>query len=528
MTKEEIIKRIENKMRGQGNQIDTGSVLPDVLHGMMQIANMPYARCHKVEPYLYETDYNNIDYDYAKEYFNGKFEIVKNACTAVRNGEYIGRNLDMLYDNSVSLVVRVAPSDNRYASVGMVSGLSTLTKQVMESGEYADALKIAPFYVMDGINEKGLFCEVNLLNREDSKGTTTGTTPEREQRERINMLMLTRYIIDHYASVDEAVNGIRDYVSVYAPQSIELPYEYHYMLADVTKTVIMEFVGNALYVREVGEDKDFPAINVNFYAHNVFPFMQTKDILRNISADPDAHNTNGVSTYGMGIERYNIANDGLADANTAEGMRLLMRNLFYTKAYSLTQNKWYTEFVGGNLTVTSANGKFSEKMQRATEAYNNRERNNPQTWQTIHSAVYDIVNGTILVCVQESDTYHEFAYFANDNGVIGDLADLETDHKSSIVEAINEIFDVIETPEMVVSMMQSTAERQIIYNECKMRPHIAKNIVFYNISDAMYYRVNGYNVVNNILYLHTIMADGTSVRSITVQIGANGSIAIAQ
>lgn len=110
---------------------------------------------------------------------------------------------------------------------------------------------------------------------------------------------------------------------------------------------------------------------------------------------------------------------------------------------------------------------------------------------------------------------------------IGDLATLETDHKSTLVEAINEVFDVVETEEMVISMMQSSAERKAIYDECILHPHIAKNIVFYNISDGYYYRVNGYKTNNNVLFLHTIMIDGQGVRSVAVQLASNGSLAVA-
>lgn len=111
-------------------------------------------------------------------------------------------------------------------------------------------------------------------------------------------------------------------------------------------------------------------------------------------------------------------------------------------------------------------------------------------------------------------------------GVLGDLATLETDHKSNLVEAINEVFDVIETPEMVISMMQTNAERKAIYDECVKHYHIAKNIVFFNIDDGMYYRVNGYKLANGILTLHTIMSDGTALRSVKVNVASNGTISV--
>lgn len=121
-----------------------------------------------------------------------------------------------------------------------------------------------------------------------------------------------------------------------------------------------------------------------------------------------------------------------------------------------------------------------------------------------------------------------FLYFeGSHHDAIGDLSDLKTDHKSNAVAAINELFDVLETPELEVSMIQTNAQRKAVYDECVLHPSIAKNIVFYNISDAMYYRVNGYNIVNNVLYLHAIMkGENGMLRSVSVQIGSNGAISV--
>lgn len=116
--------------------------------------------------------------------------------------------------------------------------------------------------------------------------------------------------------------------------------------------------------------------------------------------------------------------------------------------------------------------------------------------------------------------YYELAQVAQ----LGDLADLETDHKSNLVEAINEVFDALETEELVVSMMQSNAERKVIYDLVKMHFHLAKNIVFVN-TDGYYYKVNAYRWENDLLMLQTIMADGT-LRSVRVSVSSTGSIAI--
>lgn len=106
--------------------------------------------------------------------------------------------------------------------------------------------------------------------------------------------------------------------------------------------------------------------------------------------------------------------------------------------------------------------------------------------------------------------------------VVGDLASLDTDHKSDLVSAINEVADLIETPHFEISFSKSSADLKEIYAECKRNLTLAKNIVFYNSNTNLYYRVNGYNMVNNVLKLHTIMGDVDT----TINLSSNGTLSI--
>lgn len=112
------------------------------------------------------------------------------------------------------------------------------------------------------------------------------------------------------------------------------------------------------------------------------------------------------------------------------------------------------------------------------------------------------------------------------SGQVGDLSNLETDHKSDIIQAINELFDVAETQHMVISMTQSNAERKVIYDECLKHIHLAKNIVLFNADDELYYRVNGYNFHEDVLWLNAIFSDTEDLRSVTICIASNGSISV--
>lgn len=104
----------------------------------------------------------------------------------------------------------------------------------------------------------------------------------------------------------------------------------------------------------------------------------------------------------------------------------------------------------------------------------------------------------------------------------GNMTALETSHKDNIVEAINEVVELLETPDMVISMLQSNAERKIIYDRVKEKLHLAKNIVFYTPVQNLYYKVNAYNMINDILHLHATI-EGSDV---DVKVSYNGSISV--
>lgn len=105
---------------------------------------------------------------------------------------------------------------------------------------------------------------------------------------------------------------------------------------------------------------------------------------------------------------------------------------------------------------------------------------------------------------------------------IGNLADLDTEHKSDIVSAINEVADLVETSHHVISFQRSSSELKAIYDECARNLIIAKNIVFFNMNTNLYYVVNGYNMVNGILKLHVFIGSTDTI----INLSPNGTLSI--
>lgn len=370
----------------------------------------PYSNLYKLNDYLYEVFFEDIDYDYVSKYFLKNYSktnpinpVTKiGGCTSVRKGNFYGRNLDWNYDEQVTFVIHTPHIKNRYASISVGGYTPKLTKEIMEN-RTADNIeyKMIPFRSVDGINEKGVFINSNIVPTGD-KGRTTGTNKGKKQ---ICMLMLTRFILDHFDNATDAVNYIKNDLDVYSlfyPQQIES----HYMIGDSNKTYVVEFQNNQCVVKEY---TDY-IIMTNFYQN-----------VDNLIVD-DRIDYNLCTPYGIGLERWELAADNYDSLTTVNAMKSLMRNtLKYTNSYQIeTTPRWNTEFTGksdefGDLTVQlskSDPSAFNNIFIHNRSKYFDRVRDG-QTWQTCHTSVYDLSNKKLFVTVQE-DTSIEYEFNLND------------------------------------------------------------------------------------------------------------------
>lgn len=109
---------------------------------------------------------------------------------------------------------------------------------------------------------------------------------------------------------------------------------------------------------------------------------------------------------------------------------------------------------------------------------------------------------------------------------VGNLASLDTEHKSDLVGAINELAGIVETPHFEISFSKSSEELKAIYEACAENITLAKNIVFFNANDELYYRVNGYAMVSEVLKLHTIMQGESGLADTVINLASNGTLSI--
>ncbi|MCQ2285543.1 MAG: linear amide C-N hydrolase [Bacteroidales bacterium] len=337
------------------------------------------------DEYLYEITYEQYDFDKGLQYLNAnKDNIFRKpaGCSSVRNGDFHGRNLDYFINHDADVVVHIKSSKDRYASVGMVSCFPALSKEKIDGGDMDENFyNLLPLFTVDGINEYGVAANINVLPTQQCQ-PTTGTNPNRPT---LLVSCVVRFILDHAKSVDEAVNLLKEHNIVTFPAS-SFPFETHFMISDAQKTVVVEFWDNQIVVTPSN-------IMTNFYLCNDSCFEK------------------------IGTERFDILKAHYDEATTAEGMKNLMKRVWYSKGYTReTQPFWYSEFVTeklvnedietGNLT------EFDQVADAAIARYGSIEQQkklrNGVDWYTTHTAIYNLKELTLTLTAQENDTEWHF------------------------------------------------------------------------------------------------------------------------
>lgn len=360
----------------------------------------------KLDDYTYVAYYDAIDYEYANHIFE-EVNLSIGGCSSVRKGNLYGRNFDWTYSNDVTFIVHTPRIADRYEVWGTAGSISGVTKSFIESGVEDDKYRAIPFYLVDGINEHGLVMNNNVVPLNEGNSSAV---PVIESKVTLNAMMVNRYVLDHFKTAAEAVDYIYKYVTIdsYTPLATK-NYALHWMIADANKTYIIEIVSNGVVVTDVTDSTpymtNFTIDGVEFNADNTVYTPYTQDETH------DAITTNYVEELGSGLERWNMIADAYSDISSATDMRDLMESLKYTNAYTETTpaDVWYTEFVGINeLNVASDASDFADVLTAARTQYADRSRDTADTWQTVHSVVYNINDLTMEIVTQEGSTEYSF------------------------------------------------------------------------------------------------------------------------
>lgn len=355
-----------------------------------KLLDVPFVRNVKIADYLYALDYHMTYPKEAKEFFDTEFPAPFGGCSSFRNGNWYGRNYDWLYDESAEFVVRMAANKDRHGSIGVAAApMTQITDAMVKSGAYSKLMKVVPHMLLDGINDAGVFANLNVVHR---SGHEASDWIGRD----CCAVGAIREILDRFDNAEDAAHWVEH--SVYIPVSFidKTKCSFHFMIGDSEGTWIVED-GKAHKLRESNA-----VAMTNFRLFNDTAY--TDGVRANIAAyDP----------YGAGVERYNLIKNGLAGVTDKDSAAALAKSIWYTRAYPSHPNPptdfWYSEFVNEDegYSLSTPDATLRAYADRFDPYYRSGKRDGT-IWKSLHSCIYDLSEKVLRVRVQEVDTEFEF------------------------------------------------------------------------------------------------------------------------
>lgn len=306
-------------------------------------------------PYLYELDLDDTYPEDAEWYYAQADYSDGGGCSVRRNGNTVERNFDWKFDAAPTFVVRVNGSDDRFASVAVCNVGTNLTDEMVRSGTPSRFYKCIAGHATDGVNENGVFAEVNVVD---------GTWPRTSGT--VHGLGAIRWAMDHGTNAQQVAEFLA--ANVYLPSGFGV--NFHYMIADETATYIVED-GVAHPVTNA------PAVMTNF---KLYP-----------------------KTQGAGWERYELLSD-TANAIT---------DAWFTRAYA-EDTDWRSEFDS----VAEMETAKEYWRNGSKESHRGQHVGNKWWWQSVHTSVYNLKARTLKIAVQEIADWYVFGLPASGSGKV--------------------------------------------------------------------------------------------------------------
>lgn len=208
------------------------------------------ASCSKLHDYTIVKDYliemptyKSIDYNYAQSWFKthpfgagGCSAVVKDVAQTNEDPHLIvGRNMDYGFSKKCAYIIRTA-EPNKLKTLGFAYATNKTSPDFDDlkwHGISDEWYRIMPFFCTDIINEKGLYCEIDMRNieRDPSTGKSIfrceGTNPSTGVD--VHMVALTRFIAANCEDVESAVKYVKQNINVF---NNENDWNFSFMLAD--------------------------------------------------------------------------------------------------------------------------------------------------------------------------------------------------------------------------------------------------------------------------------------------------------
>ena len=335
---------------------------------------MPDGAARPLPKYLWLYNADDSYPDAAAEYYRSRGDgKTDGGCSSVRDGGILYRNFDFPFDDRAEFVVRMSAGfqqpttsnqqpTRRYASVGVAQVGTNLTEQIVTSGKWSKWYKALPGATVDGINENGVACNINVAS-----GTPAWRTNATNKA--LHPLAAVRWILDNATNAQSAAEYIA--ANIRFPQGWDQ--NFHYMICDpgVEETYVVEN-GQVFYIGGA----------------TGLPVMTNFNIVYKKDTDEPKD----------GQERLDLLS-----------IQEPITNAWYTNAYRRETNPpWVSDLAD---VIDYTNEIFNAWAAHPKEYFRGQTSQTSQTftwWQTVHTSVYDLTNRVLRVAVQETDDWYVF------------------------------------------------------------------------------------------------------------------------
>lgn len=321
-------------------------------------------------PYLHEVSFDDVYPDDAAWFYQQVGHAYTGHCSARRNGNVLERNFDWKFNEAPTFVIRISAAAGRFASLGVATIGDLVTEGQVNSHQWFPYFRCLPGHTVDGVNERGVVCEVNV---------TDGTWPRTEGE--IHGLGAVRWALDYGTNAQQVAEYLAEHV--YLPEGFGG--NLHWIVADATST----------YIVEDGE---------------AIPMTEQPVVMTNFSQD---------RTGGEGYERW----------ASLTNLATTIESQWWTKAYDRNTRPIRLTDLGPDYEQI-----WTYWAQYPKELHRNQTVGGIGWWQTVHCSKYDISGKALVIAVQEQEQWYRFALQTGGGGgggavssVNGKTGDVELD-----------------------------------------------------------------------------------------------------
>lgn len=314
-------------------------------------------------PYLHEVSFDDVYPNDAAWFYQQVGHAYTGHCSARRNGNVLERNFDWKFNEAPTFVVRISAAAGRFASLGVATIGDLVTEGQVNSHQWFPYFRCLPGHTVDGVNERGVVCEVNV---------TDGTWPRTEGE--IHGLGAVRWALDYGTNAQQVAEYLADHV--YLPEGFGG--NLHWIVADAVST----------YIVEDGE---------------AIPMTEQPVVMTNFSQD---------RTGGEGYERW----------ASLTNLATTIESQWWTKAYDRDTRPIRLTDLGPDYEQI-----WTYWAQYPKELHRNQKIGGIGWWQTVHCSKYDISGRALVIAVQEQEQWYRFALQTGGGGKVKSVNGKEGD-----------------------------------------------------------------------------------------------------